>query len=75
MIDGLDSRVNDLLWHGQRLCRALDRAREAEAEAAELRAALGHCLAMGARAQEQIDGLCVSLDEARAEARALRGEP
>jgi len=69
---GAPEDVTDLVWHGQRLCRALDRAREAEAEAAELDASLAHCLAKAAEAAEQVTELCRLLDEARAENRELR---
>lgn len=64
----------DLLWYGQRLSRAINRANDAEAEAAELRGHLDHCLAMGAARNEQVEGLSRLLDEARAEAADLRRE-
>jgi hypothetical protein len=66
--------IADLMWHGQRLSSALHRAADAEAEAAELRISLDHCLAMGAERAEQISSLSLALDEARAEAADLRRE-
>lgn len=73
MMPGTEHDVDDLVWHGRALCRALHRAWEAEVEAAELRASLDHCLAMGAKSHEQIVELCRLLDEARADgARAMR---
>lgn len=69
MMPGTEHDVDDLVWHGRALCRALHRAWEAEAEAAELRASLDHCLTMGAKSHEQIVELCRLLDEARADLR------
>lgn len=37
--------VQDLLWHGERLCRALDRAGRAERRALELEAAVAEARA------------------------------
>lgn len=64
----------DLLWYGQRLSRAINRAQDAEAEAAELRETVDHLLRMGAQAAEQVATLSRLLDEAREAAREARQE-
>lgn len=69
-----DEISQDLLWHGQRLSRALHRAQDAEVEAAELRETVDHLLRMGAQAAEQVSELRRLLDEAREAVREAQSE-
>ena len=64
----------DLLWYGQRLSRAINRANDAEAEAAELRETVDHLMRMGAQAAEQVSTLSRLLDEAREAVRDAEAE-